>query len=101
VGPPPPREPVDVAEAGPALLDARRLRLFPVDAEWPPSSSSPSSPSSFIPVEAEPGPLMLRLPGILFELAPGPGILIGPDRPIGVPTGRDEGSEPCGALRQA
>lgn len=39
-------------------------------------------------------------PGML--LAPGPGMLIGPDvRPMGVPTGMDEGKEPCGALRHA
>lgn len=38
-------------------------------------------------------------PGILFG---GPGIAMGPDeRPMGAPTGIEEGRVPCGALRHA
>jgi hypothetical protein len=81
----------DCGELGPpprAVPDPRRLLFSPVRGAWA-ASSSPSSSSSLVTVGAP----MDSPPGMLF--APGPGMLIGPEvRPMGVPTGMDEGREP-------
>jgi hypothetical protein len=102
VGPGPLLELAEVAEAGPVVEEARRLRLSPEEGARPPcvgsSSSSPSS--SFMPGAA--APLMERPPGRLLGPETGPGMLMGPEeRPMGAPTGMEEGREPWGALRHA
>lgn len=47
-------------------------------------------------------PLMERPPGRLLGPVVLPGMLMGlAERPMGAPTGMEDGREPCGALRQA
>jgi hypothetical protein len=83
-------------EGAPALEEARRRRLSPEDARppWGAVSSLSFSSSSSLIVVPEEAPLMARPPGRLLA-GGGPGILMGPvERPIGEPTGMDEGRAP-------
>jgi len=85
------------------VVDERRRRLSPVDARPPCEDSSSSfGSSSSLADELVGPPLIERPPGMLFETGGPPGPPMGPEeRPRGVPTGREDGRVPWGALRHA
>jgi hypothetical protein len=95
--PPPPLRVLTEAEDVATVEDGRRLRFSPEAATRPPcvtSSSSPSPSSSLIPPPAG-DPVMERPPGRLLVPGAGPAMLRGPEeRPMGAPTGNEDGREP-------
>jgi len=82
--------------AGPLVEEPRRRRFSPALGRppWDAAVSSWWSSSSRSSLTFVGPPLMERPPGILAE-GGGPGMFIGPDeRPMGGPTGMEEGTPP-------